>query len=196
MFRGVASRHADAFVTALERGGGELAVKTPVTRILLEDGRVTGVEIEGGRKIAAQIVVSNADARHTFEDMIGIDQLPTSYARRLQRLKRSASACVLYGATTHDVMQYEPAHETFIYKHWEHDDTWQDVLAGKPAVKAPLGPPSAAPPAGKERANAHPIRKAAVRCSIMRTSPSVPPRCRTATNSERRVASSEIVPLR
>jgi phospholipid-binding lipoprotein MlaA len=62
---------------------------------------------------------------------------------------------------------------------------------GKPAA-----PPSTAPQAGKERANAHPIRKAAVRCSIIRTSPSAPPRCRTATNSERRVASSEIVPLR
>jgi phospholipid-binding lipoprotein MlaA len=65
------------------------------------------------------------------------------------------------------------------------------VEPGKPAA-----PPSTAPQAGKERANAHPIRKAAVRCSIMRTSPSAPPRCRTATNSERRVASSEIVPLR
>ena len=67
---------------------------------------------------------------------------------------------------------------------------------GKPAVKAPLEPPSAAPQAGKHRGNAHPVRKAAVRCSIMRTSPAAPPRCRTATNSERRVASSEIVPLR
>jgi len=123
----------DAFVTALERNGGELALKSPVTRILLENGRVSGVEIEGGRKIAAPLVVSNADARQTFEDLIGIDQLPTSYARRLQRLKPSASACVLYGATSHDVMQYEPAHETFIYKHWDHDDTWRDVLAGKPA---------------------------------------------------------------
>jgi len=30
-------------------------------------------------------------------------------------------------------LQYKPAHETFIYKHWDHDDTWRDVLAGKPA---------------------------------------------------------------
>ena len=101
---------------------------------------MSGVEIEGGRQIKAQLVVSNADARHTFEDMIGLDQLPTSYARRLERLKPSASACVLYGATSHDVMQYKPAHETFIYKHWDHDDTWQDVLAGKPAgLDQPVG---------------------------------------------------------
>ena len=123
----------DAFVTALERNGGELVLRTPVTRIVVEEGRVTGVELEGGRRIEAELVVSNADARHTFEDMIGLDQLPTSYVKRLQRLKPSMSACVLYGATSHDVLQYEPAHETFVYKHWDHADTWRDVLAGKPA---------------------------------------------------------------
>jgi phytoene desaturase len=122
----------DAFVTALERSGGELALKTPVSRIVVEDGRVTGVEIDGGRRINAPLVVSNADARHTFEDLIGLDRLPTPFVRRLQRLKPSASACVLYGATSHDVMQYEPAHETFVYKHWDHDDTWRDIVAGKP----------------------------------------------------------------
>jgi prolycopene isomerase len=122
----------DAFVTALQRAGGELVLRTPVSRILVEDGRVTGVETEDGRTIAAPLVVSNADALHTFNDMIGVDQLPTSFARKLQRLKPSASACVVYGATSHDVLQYEPAHETFIYKHWDHDDTWRDILAGKP----------------------------------------------------------------
>ena len=72
-----------------------------------------------------------------------------------------------------------------------------DPNASSAEPAKPAGPPaSSAPQAGKPRANAHPIRKAAVRCSIMRTSPSAPPRCRTATNSDRRVASSEIVPLR
>jgi phytoene desaturase len=122
----------DAFVTALERNGGELVLKMPVTRVLIEDGRVSGVELEGGRQIKAQLVVSNADARHTFDDLVGLEHVPRAYARRLERLKPSASACVLYGATSHDVMQYEPAHETFVYKHWSHEDTWRDILAGKP----------------------------------------------------------------
>ena len=75
-------------------------------------------------------------------------------------------------------------------------DFYLDPNAPPAEPGKPAAPPSTAPQAGKERANAHPIRKAAVRCSIMRKSPSAPPRCSTATNSERRVASSEIVPLR
>ncbi len=83
-------------------------------------------------------------------------------------------------------------------------DFYQDPSApsappAKPAAPPPSPSSGAAPQAGnpiKQRAMAQPVRKAAVRCSIMRTSPSAPPRCSTATNSERRVASSLIVPLR
>jgi len=122
----------DAFVTALERNGGELVVSAPVTRIEVEDGRVAGVEVDGGRRIRTQNVISNADALHTFGDLVGFDKLPSAFLKRLRRMRPSMSACVLYGATSHDVLQYAPAHETFKYHHWDHEDTWRDILEGKP----------------------------------------------------------------
>lgn len=123
----------DAFVTALERNGGELAVNTPVEAILLEDGKTAGVRLQDGRVVRAPIVVSNADAKHTFEDLIGTDHVPSSFLKRLNRLKPSLSAFVIYGVTKHDLLQYEPAHETFKYNHWDHEQTWADVQAAKPA---------------------------------------------------------------
>lgn len=93
---------------------------------------MTGVRLEDGSVIRAQTVISNADAHHTFDDLVGVEHLPTGYARRLQRLTPSMSACVIYGATSHDLLQYEPAHETFIYNHWDHEQTWQDIQDGKP----------------------------------------------------------------
>ena len=39
----------DAFVTALERNGGELVLKTAVTKILVEGGKVQGVKLSTGR---------------------------------------------------------------------------------------------------------------------------------------------------
>jgi phospholipid-binding lipoprotein MlaA len=56
------------------------------------------------------------------------------------------------------------------------------------AASAPRTTPLPRPP--------HPVRSAAVRCSISRTSASAPPRCSTEPNSERRVANSLTVPLR
>jgi phytoene desaturase len=122
----------DAFVTALERNGGELLLETAVTRIGVDQGRVWGVELDGGREIRAPVVVSNADARHTFDDLIGERHLPERFVRRLRRMKPSMSAVVLYGVTGQDLLALEPAHETFKYNHWDHDDTWGDILAGRP----------------------------------------------------------------
>jgi phytoene dehydrogenase-like protein len=122
----------DAFVTALERNDGELSLETDVEKILLEDGEAVGVRLAGGREIRAATVVSNADARHTFEDLIGLDALPSSYVKRLGRYKLSMSACVLYAVSNADLLALDPAHETFVYRHWDHEDTWRDIQEGKP----------------------------------------------------------------
>ncbi len=122
----------DAFVTALKRNGGTLALRTPAEQILLDGGRVAGVRLADGRRILAQVVVSNADAHHTFTDLVGHDRLPDGFVRRLSRMKPSMSAFVLYAVTSQDLLALNPAHETFVYHHWDHGETWKDILAGKP----------------------------------------------------------------
>ena len=122
----------DAFVAALERNGGELVVRTPVTKILVEDGRATGVVLDGGRQIRAPVVISNADAHQTFDELIGAEHLPAPFIRRLGRLRPSMSAFVVYAVSNQDLPAFAPAHETFVYNHWDHDDTWRDIQAGRP----------------------------------------------------------------
>ncbi|MGO4424618.1 phytoene desaturase family protein, partial [Streptomyces sp. MCAF7] len=122
----------DAFVTAVERNGGQVLTGTPVERILLQDGRVVGVRTAEGDVCTAPVVVSNADARQTFEDLVGAEHLPGPYARRLRRLRPSMSACVVYAATTQDVPALGVAHETFKYNHWDHEGTWRDLMGGRP----------------------------------------------------------------
>ena len=131
--KGSFQRLVDAFVTAVRRGGGDIRTDSAVDKILLQQGRVVGVRTADGSVFHADVVVSNADARQTLLDMVGVENLPTSYAKRLGRLRPSMSACVVYAATTQDVLQFDPAHETFKYRHWDHEDSWRDVLAGRPA---------------------------------------------------------------
>jgi prolycopene isomerase len=125
-------RLADAFVTALLRNGGELVVKNKVGRITVEDGRVQGVVLANGEEVRAPIVVSNADARRTIENLIGAEHLPTAYLRRLRRLQPALSAFVIFAATTLDLRQRGASHETFLYQHWDHDATYTDILNGRP----------------------------------------------------------------
>jgi prolycopene isomerase len=50
--------------------------------------------------------------------------------RRLGRMKPSLSAFLLYSASTLDPAGAGLAHETFVYRHWSHEETYREILAG------------------------------------------------------------------
>lgn len=121
----------DAFLHALERDRGELVVAAPVQAILLEEGRVAGVRLEDGTEVRAPVVISNADARHTLEDLVGADALPSPYVKRLRRLEPALSAFVVHAVVTEELPDLGSPHEIFVYEHWDHDRTWQDIHEGR-----------------------------------------------------------------
>lgn len=122
----------DALLSAVTKWGGELIAGNGARKILIEDGHVSGVELDDGTVVRAPIVVAAGDARRTFEELVGLDALPTGYVRKFQRLKPSLSAVVIYAATRLDARALGLAHTTFMHKHWSHDDVYADSLAGRP----------------------------------------------------------------
>ncbi|MEL6551023.1 MAG: phytoene desaturase family protein [Pseudomonadota bacterium] len=60
---------ADAMARVLEDQGGEIRLGTDVDEIVVEGGRATGVRV-GGHVWRAPVVVSNADAGHTFHKLL------------------------------------------------------------------------------------------------------------------------------
>jgi prolycopene isomerase len=147
--RGSFQRLADAFVTALQQNGGDLLLNVQATRIHLEGGRVAGVSLANGSTVRASAVVSNADARQTYERMVGLENLPPPFVKRLMRMKPSLSAFVLYLASRGDPRASGIAHEMFVCKSWDHEQTYRDVLGNKPGgmwISIPtLHDPSLAP---------------------------------------------------
>jgi prolycopene isomerase len=140
----------DAFVHALQSHGGELLLDTEVTRVLVEDGRATGIELAGESRIAAPIVVSNADARRTLEDMVGADALPPRMLKRLRRMKPSCSAFLVTGATSLPLEDSDLGLEVFLPLGLDHEEAWQKVQQGSPdgmwGAFPTLDDPSLAPP--------------------------------------------------
>lgn len=86
---------------ALVRLGTELGVEfrteTPVRRILVADGRVTGVETAAGERVPLAAVVSNADSVRTHRELLA-DTAPAAAARfeRRRVYEPACSGVVLY----------------------------------------------------------------------------------------------------
>ncbi|KUK40718.1 MAG: All-trans-retinol 13,14-reductase, partial [Clostridia bacterium 62_21] len=87
---------ADALAEVIEACGGSLLLRAPVERILIEGGRAAGVIFAGGRTHRAGAVISNADVRKTFLELVGREYLPLGFARRIEGLEFSTSAFAVF----------------------------------------------------------------------------------------------------
>ncbi len=68
----------------------------PVKRIIVENGRVTGVETEAGERFDSLMVVSNADPKRTIMDLVGARHVETVFTRRIHHLRSKGNAAKLH----------------------------------------------------------------------------------------------------
>ena len=68
--------------------GGTFQPQVAIDRIVIENGRASGIALADGRTVRArQFVASTLDVHQTFETLIGRPQLPASYAAKLDRFQ-------------------------------------------------------------------------------------------------------------
>ncbi len=80
----------------LQDQGAELRLRTEVVEILTHEGRATGVRLADGETLAADLVVSNADAADTYGRLIPSHRRRRWTDARLARAKYSMSLFVWY----------------------------------------------------------------------------------------------------
>ncbi len=96
--RGGAGAVRDALVDSIRKHGGVMARNTPVERILLRDGAVTGVRTRAGEQVETRAVISNADAAHTYRALVGEEHLSYLLRRKVAKNRLSvASVCLFLG---------------------------------------------------------------------------------------------------
>jgi phytoene dehydrogenase-like protein len=84
-----------AIAAAARAFGAEIRTGSPVARVLVEGGRAIGVALASGEEIRASTVVSGADPRRTFLDLVGAEHLPDDFVEGIRRYRfRGASGKV------------------------------------------------------------------------------------------------------
>ncbi|MDH3745509.1 MAG: NAD(P)/FAD-dependent oxidoreductase [Acidobacteriota bacterium] len=81
-----------ACARAAESLGAEIRTEAPVARVLLENGRATGVVLENGDEIQAAKVISSCDPRLTFLGLVGRDNLDGEFVGSIERYKLRGSS--------------------------------------------------------------------------------------------------------
>ncbi|MGG6312510.1 FAD-dependent oxidoreductase [Paenibacillus macerans] len=103
--KGGAQAFAEALGRSVEHYGGRIFLRTKVDNIVVEHGRVKGVQTKKGRYFSP-VVVSNVDAKSTFTRLLAPDQLNPGFLAGIHELGMSTSFYLLYLGVDLDLSGY------------------------------------------------------------------------------------------
>ncbi|MDQ3933967.1 MAG: NAD(P)/FAD-dependent oxidoreductase [Actinomycetota bacterium] len=140
----------------IQSHGGTVRTQARVERILVEDGRAVGVKLATGETLHAPVVVSNADVKRTYLDLVGRERLRKSTVRQTERYRMALPMATLYLGLDIDVSERMPAPQYWAHRDADIEGHYRNAYEGRfdpdlpiyltsATVKDP-GNPHAAPP--------------------------------------------------
>src|SRR5579863_4516228 len=90
--RGGMGAVSGALAKSFQASGGKIRTDAPVHRILVRGGRATGVVLESGEELQANLVVSNLDVKRTFLESMDARDLPDEFVQQVKRFKIRGSS--------------------------------------------------------------------------------------------------------
>ena len=93
--RGGLYRLAEALRDAAESVGVRFRLETPVSEVIVKNGRARGVETQAGERVFADAVVCNADALSAMTTLIPHEARRQWTAKRVEQIEPSTSAFLL-----------------------------------------------------------------------------------------------------
>ena len=119
-----------AMTNGIKKHGGEVRVQQNVQKIIIENKKAIGVQLENGHQIFAKNIISNADPTTTYLKLIGKENISNSLLKKLQKTKYSVTSLILFLTLDMDVTQYGIDSGNFWLMKDENDDANFEHLMG------------------------------------------------------------------
>ncbi len=87
---------SDELAQVARESGVTIRTGMPVSRIIILNGRVAGVETESGERFDSMTVISNADPKQTIMELVGARHVETGFAHRIHHLRMKGNAAKLH----------------------------------------------------------------------------------------------------
>lgn len=153
--KGGLAEYPKALCKGIEERGGQVRTGVDVKRIIVENGKATGVELETGEVIKTGIVISNAGIKETVKNLVGEDKFDKEYADYIRSLKNGICGWCLRLALDEPFVDYDfilsipdKKNQELVKQVWD-DHIVIDRVSGLMATSPSRMDPSLAPP-GKQ----------------------------------------------
>jgi phytoene dehydrogenase-like protein len=85
--KGGISQLSMVLANVAQKYGAEIRAGVEVAQIKLDNDKATGVILKNGEEISSRVVISNADPRRTFFELIGAPNLGPTFVRRVRNIR-------------------------------------------------------------------------------------------------------------
>lgn len=125
-------------IDVIQTHGGQVRTKARVTRILIDDGTVAGVQLDGGEVIRAPIVVSGADLKRTYLDLVGPDHLAPATVAQVEKYRMALPLFSVYLGLDIDLADHLPNSTYWCYPHPDVEQLYRDLYDGRIPDQVPI----------------------------------------------------------
>ncbi len=129
--KGTSQEMSNAYVERILELGGEVKTGTLVTKIVIEDGMARGVQTEYGDLYSARYIVANTDPYQLVFTLIGQENLPASYVKKIRDIRPANSLFGVYLGLTIDLKKRGYT-DTEIFKNSTKDSAvmYENMMSG------------------------------------------------------------------
>ena len=96
VIRGGMGSLSQAIASSARDHGVDIRTNARVVNVCIQNGHTTGVLLAAGEEINAEVVVSNADPRTTFFNLVGAQSLGAAFVRDIRNIKYRGSAARIH----------------------------------------------------------------------------------------------------
>lgn len=118
--------------------GGDVRTQARVEKILVDRGRAIGVRLSRGEELRAPVVISNADLKRTYVDLVGSEQLCPKTLSRLSRLRMSLPLFCVYLGLDIDLRERMPNTNYYLFPDWDTESFYRDCYEGRFPQEPPV----------------------------------------------------------
>lgn len=145
--RGGMGKVSEAMALSAKAAGAEIQLNADVAKILVKNGRATGVVLANGDEIGAKIVASNCDPKRTFLQLMDERDVPEDLLKGIRQFRSEGTSCKI-NLALNGVPQFKsypwdgvgPHHGATMHICPDMDyveRAWDDAKYGRPS-KSPL----------------------------------------------------------
>jgi len=110
--------------------GGKVLTGARVRRIVVENGRATGVELSDGKIESADLVLASGGMREVFFDLVGREKLPAELVAQIEANRMMESVLMVQLGIDFDPTPYQPAALCYYYNTYDLESSVKRLRSG------------------------------------------------------------------